>query len=697
VFNKCGGARMSKYLVIVESPAKAKTIEKFLGRNYKVKASIGHIRDLPKSKMGIAIDEDFEPQYINIRGKGTLIKELKKEAKKAEKIFLATDPDREGEAISWHLAHILGIDYDTSCRIEFNEVTKDAVKQAIKNPRKIDVKLVDAQQARRVLDRLVGYSISPLLWRKVRKGLSAGRVQSVANKIICTKENEINAFNPEEYWTINADIYKGSKKNKINAELASKAGKKIKINNEEESKAIEKELIKGKFFVGKVTKKVKKRSPGNCFTTSSLQQEASNRFGFSTKKTMIIAQQLYEGIKLKGAGTVGLITYMRTDSTRISNEAKEALKEFILEKHGKEYFSETERKTSSKKNAQDAHEAIRPTYVVQTPYEINESLTKDQFKLYSLIWERFVASQMSDAKFDSVSVEINNGDYTFKVNGSLLKFDGFLKVYKHTTYKEQQLPELEVGDAFDVISINPEQHFTQPPARYTEASLVKEMEEKGIGRPSTYAPTISTILSRGYVEKEKKSLKPTELGFIIYEIMENYFDEIVAVDFTVNLEEKFDKIEEGNVEWKEPIREFYSPFIQMIEKAEEELEKLDFTEQTEEICPKCGNFLNRKHGRYGKFLACSNYPECKYTKAELNSIGIKCPKCEKGEVVERKTKKLKNFYGCSEFPNCDFVSWKKPVAKPCPECGSVLVENITKKKKEIKCSNKECKYSEELE
>lgn len=687
---------MSKYLVIVESPAKAKTIEKFLGKNYKVLASIGHIRDLPKSKLGVNIEEDFNPEYINIRGKGPVIKDLKAAAKKADKVFLATDPDREGEAIAWHLCHILNLDMKADVRVTFHEITKDAITFAIKHPRAIDLDLVDAQQARRVLDRLVGYSISPILWRKVKKGLSAGRVQSVATKLICDREAIINAFEPQEYWTVDGDFKHVPSGKLIPAELTHVDGVKIDLKNEKQVNDIVKPLAKGKPEITDVVKKVKNRAPSPCFITSSLQQEASNRFGFSTSKTMMIAQQLYEGIAVPGKGTIGLITYMRTDSTRISDEAKNALKDFVQVQYGEEYLNDKTRKKLKAKSAQDAHEAIRPTYVDLIPENLETVLSKDQWKLYSLIWQRFVASEMSDAKFDSTTIDIALGNCNFRINGVKLKFDGFLRVYTYTSISENLLPDIQKTDEMKLAELKPEQHFTQPPARYTEASLVKEMEEKGIGRPSTYAPTISTIIERGYVEREKKSLKPTELGFIINEIMANYFTNIVDADFTAGMENKLDNVEEGNLAWKEIIRHFYDPFKSMLTTADAELEKLDFTEKTDIPCEKCGSFMNIKHGKYGKFLACSNYPTCDYTKAILNEIGLKCPVCEIGEVVERKSKKFKTFYGCSRFPACNFVTWNRPIGRACPDCGQALVEKITKKNHVIACSNKECKHKEIL-
>jgi DNA topoisomerase-1 len=681
---------MTKNLVIVESPAKAKTIEKFLGRNYKVVASIGHIRDLPKSKMGVDIENDYEPQYINIRGKGPIIKEIKKEAKKSKKVFLATDPDREGEAIAWHLNHILGLGEEGDNRIAFNEITKDAVKKAIKNPRSLDYDLIDAQQARRILDRLVGYSISPILWRKVKKGLSAGRVQSVATKMICDREKEIEAFIPVEFWKISVDLLTAEKK-PLEANLIQYQNNELIISDQENADRIEKELEQGDFSVASIESKQKMRNPSFSYTTSSLQQDASNRLNFSTKKTMMIAQQLYEGIKLK-EGLVGLITYMRTDSTRISEEAQEQVKSFIIDQYGQEYHTGSRTK-SGKKNTQDAHEAIRPSSVLREPEVIKDSLSKDQFKLYDLIWKRFVSSQMSAARFENLTVNIVNGNYKLRSTGSKLIFDGYLRVMKNNQ-QDRLLPDVHQGESLSLESINKDQKFTQPPSRFTEASLVKEMEEKGIGRPSTYSPTISTILSRGYVERDKKSLAPTELGFIINDIMSEYFKEIVKVDFTAGMEKKFDNIESGETEWKEIIREFYEPFESLLEKAEEGLEKVDLTEETDIDCTVCGNKMVIKHGRYGKFLACSNYPECKNTKPILKEIGVKCPVCESGQIVERRTKKFKLFYGCSEFPNCHFVSWDKPVDKQCPECGSILLEGKGKNKNNLICSNKSCNYTE---
>lgn len=685
---------MSYQLVIVESPAKAKTIEKFLGKNFKVVASIGHIRDLPKSTMGVDIENDFEPKYINIRGKGDLIKSLRSAAKKADRIFLATDPDREGEAIAWHLAYILGVDVETPCRVLFHEITKDAIKAAIKTPRPIDVQLVDAQQARRVLDRLVGYSISPILWRKVKKGLSAGRVQSVATKLVCDRERQILAFDPKEYWKIEAQSEMKKEKSRIDLEFHGNEDGKIALENEQAVDAIIKNVDKKEGIVTSVEKKKKFRHPSAPFITSSLQQEASNRFGFTTKKTMMLAQQLYEGIAIKGRGTVGLITYMRTDSTRISEVAKESIRTFILETLGAEWLGLDDKKQKSVKNSQDAHEAIRPTYVELSPDEVETALSKDQLKLYEMIWSRAVASQMQSAEFESYGMEVKIGDYLFKASGSKLMFEGFLKIYSASKQADKIIPEVMEGDILKVIKFLPSQHFTQPPARFTEASLVKEMEDLGIGRPSTYAPTISTILSRGYVEKEKKSLKPTELGFIIDEIMNDYFNTIVDVDFTAGMEKRFDAIEEGEEAWKNTIRDFYKPFVDMIEKADQAIEKVDLTEETDIPCEKCGNMMLIRHGRYGKFLACSNYPECNNTKPILKKLGLACPSCEDGEIVERKSKKLKVFYGCSEFPNCTFVSWDMPIDRKCPKCGDILTQKTTKKGTTIKCHNASCDYKE---
>ena len=684
-------ATAKKTLVIVESPSKAKTIGKYLGANYKVIASVGHVRDLPKSKLGIDIENDFEPQYIPIRGKGDIIKELRKEAKKASKVYLATDPDREGEAISWHLANLLGIDLDTPCRIVFNEIIKSSIKDAIKHPRKIDLNLVDAQQARRVLDRLVGYQISPLLWRKVRKGLSAGRVQSAALKIICDREKEIKDFDPKEYWTITAEFKKGKK---FSAKLMEYKKKKLVVENKEQNDKILAELNTGSYSVAALNQKERMKKPFAPFTTSSMQQEASTKLNFNTKKTMLIAQQLYEGVEIKGQGTVGLITYLRTDSVRISEEAKAAAADFINEKYGKEYLGKNVY-SNKMKDIQDAHEAIRPSNISLEPEAIKDSLSNDQFKLYRLIWCRFMASQMTAAKFDNLQVEIENGDYTFKTTGSKLLFDGYQRVYKSSMDedKDKILPALEKGELLDLIGLGGEQNFTQPPARYTEASLVKELEEKNIGRPSTYAPIVGTLSERKYVTREKKSLVPTELGFLVTGLMEEYFKEIVDVNFTAGMEDKLDDVEIKDLEWKKIIRDFYGPFEKELEVADHAIEKVTVEDQpTGETCELCGKPMVLKTGRFGEFIACSGYPECKNTKPIVKTIDVKCPKCGK-DIVARKSKKGKLFYGCSGYPDCDQSYWYKPVDKKCPKCGALLIEKKTKAGN-LACSNAECDYKE---
>ncbi len=684
---------MAKTLVIVESPAKAKTIEKFLGKShYSVKASVGHVRDLPKSKLGVDIENNFEPQYINIRGKGDLIKELKKEAKKSKKVYLATDPDREGEAISWHLAYILGLDQNDECRIEFNEITKDAIKKAIKSPRSIDIDLVDAQQARRVLDRLLGYQISPILWQKIRKGLSAGRVQSVTTKLICDREKEIEAFIPEEYWTIDVEA-KTSNDEDISLKFYGKNKEKMDLPNEEIVNSILNDVKDKEINVTSIESKTRKKSAPKPFTTSMLQQEAANRLSFTTKKTMSIAQELYEGIDIEGEGTVGLISYIRTDSKRISDEAKEKSKEYILEYLGEDYYKPDFDKGKEKENkkVQDAHEAIRPTLVSRTPDSIKGSLTKDQFKLYNLIWRRFIASQMQDSVFDTLNVECKIDNYTLKATGSKMKFDGYTKVYNFTEREDKILPSINKGDILDIKDILPVQHFTQPPARYTEASLVKTLEELGIGRPSTYAPTITTILNREYVEKQGSSLHPTELGKVITDILEANFQKFIDVDFTATMESELDEVEDGNIPWKEVVKKSYEPLREAIEKAIENIEKINMDEETDEICENCGQNMVIKHGRFGKFMACKNYPECKTTKPIVNKVGVKCPKCHTGDIILRKSKKSKSFYGCSNYPECDFISWNKPTGDICDKCESYMIEKITKSETKIVCSNKECK------
>lgn len=688
---------MAKNLVIVESPTKAKTIKKMLGSNYKVMASVGHIRDLPKSKIGIDIENDFEPQYINIRGKGPLINEIKKEAKKADKIFLATDPDREGEAISWHLTHILGIDPKGKNRVAFNEITKDTIKREIKNPRPIDMDLVDAQQARRELDRIAGYKISPLLWKKVKSGLSAGRVQSVVLKLICDREEEINQFVPEEYWTIEADLRANRKK--LLADYygvrQGEKSKKVKLNNEKDADKVIKNINKDKFEVVDVKKGTRFRTPPKPFTTSTMQQEASRRINFTTRKTMMIAQSLYEGVDIKGQGSVGLITYMRTDSTRISQDAKNSGLAFINENYGKNYVGTESAKTVKKaENVQDAHESIRPTDVYKTPYSIKDSLTSDQFKLYSLIWKRFVASLMEKAKFNTVSAEIDSNSEVFKVSGYTLNFDGFLKVYDYNLEKDKELPELNVGDVLKFKDIMKTQHFTQPPSRFNEASLIKELEDLGIGRPSTYAPTISTLQSRYYVVLEEKKFVPTELGLTVNDIMSENFPDLVDEKFTASMESELDKIAEGNKFWKELIRSFYGDLEKDLNKAYENIEKVEIEDPvTDVICEKCGRNMVIKMGRYGKFLACPGFPECRNTKPLIEKIGVKCPKCKDGDIVVKRSKKGRKFFGCSNFPECDFVSWNKPIDEKCPTCGSILTKTEAKGVKKIKCSNNSCSYS----
>lgn len=690
---------MAKSLVIVESPAKAKTIEKFLGKShYTVKASVGHVRDLPKSQLGVDIENNFEPKYINIRGKGDVIKELKKEAKKAKKVYLATDPDREGEAISWHLSYILNIDEEEKCRIEFNEITKDAIKKAIKSPRNINLNLVDAQQARRVLDRLLGYQISPILWQKVRKGLSAGRVQSVTTKLICEREEEIKAFVPKEYWSIEL-IASNKEENNLTLKFYGKDNEKIELENEKQVKEILKTIENGNLVVTKIESRSRRKSAPKPYTTSVLQQDAANKLNFTTKKTMMVAQELYEGIDVKGEGTVGLISYIRTDSKRISEEAREKAKGYIIESIGENYYKDHAKDSKGKKEkkVQDAHEAIRPTSVDRTPDSIKDSLSKEQYKLYNLIWRRFVASQMEDSVFDVLNVECKIEDLIFKATGSKLKFDGYTKIYNFTEREDKILPSLDEGEILKIQEYNPQQHFTSPPPRYTEASLVKTLEELGIGRPSTYAPTITTILNREYVEKDGASLVPTELGIIVTKILDENFQKFMEVDFTADMESQLDQIEEGNAEWKNVVEEFYSPLAEAIRVAIEKIEKVNMDEETDEICELCGSNMVIKYGRFGKFMACKNYPECKNTKPIVSKIGVKCPKCKEGDIIMRKSKKKKVFYGCSNYPDCDFVAWNKPVEEPCEVCGSYMYEKYSKSGTKIVCSNKECKHEKIIE
>ncbi len=655
---------MTDKLIIVESPAKANTIKKFLGGNTKVVASMGHIRDLPKSKLGINIENNFEPEYINIRGKGDLIKELKTDAKNAKKVYLATDPDREGEAIAWHLSNVLNVDEKKVTRVTFNEITKTAVQKAIKEPRDIDINLVDAQQARRVLDRIVGYKISPVLWKKVKRGLSAGRVQSVAVKLIVDREEEIEKFIPEEYWNIYAELLDEKTNKKFEAKFYGKAGKKQEIHSKEEVDKILFAIKKATYIVEDVKKSEKKRTPAPPFTTSTMQQEASRKIGFSIKKTMSVAQGLYEGVKIQDKGTVGLITYMRTDSTRISEEARATAKTYITETYGKDYYENRYYKTN--KEAQDAHEGIRPTYAELEPEKIKDSLTKDQYKLYKLIYNRFMASQMVSAIYDTMSVTINANDYTFKANGQNLKFKGFMTLYVEGTDEKEEkeagmLPELIPNEIVKLEKIEPKQSFTEPPARYTEASLVKTLEEKGIGRPSTYSPTITTILERRYIEKEQKQLVPTELGKIVNKLLCENFADVINVEFTAKVETEFDNIAEGQEDWKKMIGEFYGPFEENVERVEKELEHVELVDEVSDIpCDKCGRMMVYKYGRFGKFLACPGYPECKNTKPIVETIEEPCPKCG-GTIQVRKAKNKRKYYICENNPqSCDYISWNKP-------------------------------------
>ena len=683
---------MPNKLIIVESPAKANTIKKFLGGNYKVMASMGHIRDLPKSKLGVDIEHDFEPEYINIRGKGDLIKSLKKEAKNASKVYLATDPDREGEAIAWHLSHILEIPQDAVCRVTFNEITKETVQKSIKEPRKIDMNLTDAQQARRVLDRIVGYKISPILWKKVKRGLSAGRVQSVAVKLIVDREEEIEKFIPQEYWNIYAILIEPNSNKKFEAKFYGKDGKKLEINNEDEVNNILKQIETGKYVVDDVKKGEKKRTPAPPFTTSTMQQEASRKIGFTLKKTMSVAQGLYEGVKVTERGTVGLITYMRTDSTRISEEARHAAKNYIEETYGKSYYENRYYKT--KQNSQDAHEAIRPTYIDLTPEKIKNDLTPDQYKLYRLIYNRFIASQMSAAVYDTVSANINVNSYNFKASGQTLKFKGFMTLYVESLDNEKEetdesIPELVIGQEVIKEKLDPKQSFTEPPPRYTEASLVKALEEKGIGRPSTYSPTITTILERHYIQKEQKQLVPTELGKVVNTILTENFTDIINVEFTAKIEEDFDEIAEGKEPWKEVIREFYGPFEKEVEKVDKELEHVKIEDEVTDIpCDKCGRMMVIKYGRYGKFLACPGYPECKNAKPLVENIDVPCPVCG-AKVQVRKTKRGKKYYICENNPkSCNYISWNKPKVG---EAWSPEIEKETNKAKRATRKTKKSK------
>lgn len=685
-----------KYLVIVESPAKAATIGKFLGNNYKIEASMGHVRDMPKSQMGIDFEHDFEPKYITIRGKGELLGKLRKDAKAADKVYLATDPDREGEAISWHLLHALNLGEEKPIsRITFNEITKTAVKKSITEARDIDMDLVDAQQARRVLDRVVGYTISDLLWKKVKKGLSGGRVQSVALRLICDREGEIREFIPEEYWTLGAKL-KDADGKVFEAKFYGKGETKTELANEAETNEVLDGLKDKDFAVTDVKTGSRQKKPVAPFTTSTMQQEASKHLNMATQKTMMIAQQLYEGVNVKGEGTVGLVSYIRTDSFRISDEAYEAAVAFIKETYGDAFVNPERIVYKSKGKTQDAHEAIRPTNVSRTPESIKDSLSKDQYRLYKLIWERFVASQMSPAVYDTLSVKLSAGDYTFRASGSRLRFSGFLEAYsKGEEEDEKVIPKLTQGDILQAEQLLPEQHFTQPPARYTDASLIKTLEEIGVGRPSTYAPTLTTIQARHYVTKEAKNLFPTELGEMVDEIMKTYFPDIVDIDFTANMEKRLDDVEMGKEEWKQIIRDFYPDFKKSVENAAEKLEKIEIKdEETDIVCEKCGRNMVIKYGRYGKFLACLGFPECQNAKPYFEEAGVNCPECG-GKVLIKKTKRGRIYYGCEHNGDgCDFMSWNKPTGEKCPECGAFLEEKGRKNPK-IVCSNEKCGYMKE--
>ncbi|MNW23625.1 DNA topoisomerase 1 [compost metagenome] len=691
---------MADSLVIVESPSKAKTIGKYLGSKFIVKASMGHVRDLPKSQIGVEVENDFNPKYITIRGKGSVLKELKDARKKVKKVYLAADPDREGEAIAWHLAHALELDGTEECRVVFNEITKQAVKDAFKTPRKINMDLVNAQQARRILDRLVGYKISPLLWKKVKKGLSAGRVQSVAVKIILDRENEISDFVPEEYWTITAKLaIKGST---FEAKFHKLNGEKTELGSEEDVQRVLAAIGSDEFTVASVKEKERLRNPSPPFTTSSLQQEAARKLNFRASKTMSVAQQLYEGVDLGKEGTVGLITYMRTDSTRVAASAQEEAKEYIVGQYGDAFVPETPRQYAKKSaNAQDAHEAIRPTSMLRDPDTMKPFLSRDQLRLYKLIWERFIASQMSSAIMDTLSVDITAGDTVFRASGSKVRFPGFMKVYVEgnddgKTEEDKLLPPLQTGDALKRESIEPKQHFTQPPPRYTEARLVKTLEELGIGRPSTYAPTLETIQKRGYVAIEEKKFVPTELGELVIEQMEQFFPEILNVEFTANMEGDLDHVEEGAEDWVKVLNDFYKSFEKRLEVAEEEMAEIEIEDEvSDEVCDKCGKPMVYKLGRFGKFLACSGFPDCRNTKPIVKDIGVTCPSCNTGHVVERRSKKGRIFYGCDRYPECDFVSWDRPSTKPCPVCSSMMVEKRSKQGIKLQCTS--CDHVEMVE
>lgn len=692
---------MAKTLVIVESPAKAKTIKKYLPKGYNVEATMGHVRDLPKSKIGIDIDNNFEPSYVTIRGKGDVLKKIKSESNSANKILLATDPDREGEAISWHIAKYLKLDEDEIYRIEFHEITKDAIKNAIHNKRKINMDLVNSQQARRILDRLVGYSISPLLWKKVRKGLSAGRVQSVATRIIVDREKEIMDFESEEYWLLSLKLSKEGKNEEFEAKFYGSNNKKQEIKSQEQVEDIIGNL-KGDIIVSKVKEGKKVRKSPLPFTTSTLQQEAFKKLNFSTKKTMSLAQQLYEGLSIEKYGHIGLITYMRTDSVRIADEAKNNCKDFIEKQFGKEYVGSSLTPKPKGKNVQDAHEAIRPTTMELEPIKVKDSLKRDHYRLYKLIWERFVASQMENATYETLSVDMDCGKYNFRSTGSNLVFKGFMKIYDSSedekddrSDEKNHIPNLRAEDKLDLKDISKEQKFTMPPSRFTEASLVKILEEKGIGRPSTYSPTIQTILNRGYVEVEEKKFHPTELGFIVTEVMEEYFEDVVDVDFTVDMEASLDSVAEGERAWQDIIAKFYVNFSKELKYAEEVMQEIKIEDPVSDVkCENCGRFMVIKTGRYGKFLACPGFPECRNAKPFLEELGVKCPQCSDGDLVVRKTKKGRNFYGCNHYPECTYMTWDRPITDPCPNCQGILLQKGFGNRKKIYCPNEECGYTQ---
>lgn len=694
---------MTKALVVVESPAKAKTIEKFLGKNYTVRASMGHLRDLPKSQFGIDIENDFSPKYINIRGKGDLIKSLKDAAKHSDRVYLASDPDREGEAIAWHLAHLLQIPPEQACRIEFHEITKSAIQSAVKQPRPIHYDRVDAQQARRLLDRIVGYKLSPLLWRKVRKGLSAGRVQSVTVRLICDREKAIQDFVPEEYWTVEVKLREKPRAPLFVAQLVTVDGKKADIHDEVQAAAVEQALEQAAYIVRDVKRRERRRNAAPPFTTSSLQQDAARKMSFTSRKTMMVAQQLYEGLSLGSSGPVGLITYMRTDSVRVAESAQQEARGFITERYGEAYVPAKPPVFATKKSAQDAHEAIRPTSLALTPETVAKHLTKDQLRLYTLIWERFVASQMAAAVYDTMTVDIEAGNCGVRASGSKIKFSGFMAVYtesKEDGDKEQDvsLPDLEVGQTLSLSKVLPKQHFTEPPPRYTEASLVKTLEEKGIGRPSTYAPIIETILERGYVVRVEKKFQPTDLGFVVVDLLKQYFKDIVDVEFTAQMEDSLDAIAEGKGSRQQLLQKFYDPFSQTLAHAEEEIGHVELpVEVTDIACEHCGRFMVVKQGRYGNFLACPGFPECRNTKPILKEIGVECPKCG-GAIVERRTKRGRNFYGCQRYPECDFVTWDLPLNEKCPVCNWFMTKHRFKNGRLVtQCGNEACSTREPAE